>query len=380
MQSIRGRLKALSIADLLEFLRHLNRPGLLSVTAEGTAIGLYLSAGRVVHATSTCDADRLTSLLLRWGWLSPEQHDETMRRAAGGERIGKALVQSGLAPRRLMEARLRQVRGIAGSLFEWDAGEFVFLEGETPPEEGITVDLSLTEVVVEGIRSVRNLRLFRERLPSRDWVFEAIPAGERRVSVPLQPHEEYVLNLADGTRTIGEIHEVSEFPELETLRVLFLLYVTGCARAKAQTGADTIQDEARDEVTGMVQRYNARLALLYRHLAREVGPITDHLLMNSLRALQESRPALFARATLGGDGTIDGERLLESLRGIGAGQRREALIEGLNELLYSEMLIVRKVLGPEHEKRILRAFGDLDADAGVPVVGGGETPPPRSVA
>ena len=32
------------------------------------------------------------------------------------------------------------------------------------------------------------------------------------------------------------------------------------------------------------------------------------------------------------------------------------LIQGLNELLYAELYVLRKTLGPQHEGRILRAF------------------------
>ena len=63
-------------------------------------------------------------------------------------------------------------------LFEWEDGEFAFSEGETPPDEGVEVDLPIGTALVEGIRSVRNLALFRQRLPFDDWIFEAIPGVE----------------------------------------------------------------------------------------------------------------------------------------------------------------------------------------------------------
>ena len=38
---------------------------------------------------------------------------------------------------------------------------------------------------------------------------------------------------------------------------------------------------------------------------------------------------------------------------------REALIQGLNELLYAELLVLRKTLGSDHEGRVLRSFRDF---------------------
>jgi len=58
-------LKALSSADILEFLRVLNRKGLLTLATDGTTINLFLRAGAVVHATSTRASDRLTDWLHR---------------------------------------------------------------------------------------------------------------------------------------------------------------------------------------------------------------------------------------------------------------------------------------------------------------------------
>jgi len=66
----RGRLKALSCADILEFLRVLNRRGLLSFASEGASIGLYLRRDKVVHATSSRAADRLSELFVRGGLIT----------------------------------------------------------------------------------------------------------------------------------------------------------------------------------------------------------------------------------------------------------------------------------------------------------------------
>jgi Domain of unknown function (DUF4388) len=362
--SFRGRLKALSIADLLEFLRVLNRRGLLTVSGEAVTVGLYLQEGRLVHATSSRDADRLSELLLRWGLVSRAQYDDAMRRAAAGERIGKALVAAGgLTPRGLLEARARQVRQIALSLFDWSAGEFAFLEGEAPDDEGILVAIDLLELVAEGIRTLRTPGLFRERMPSPEWVFEPIPAAERKASVALEAQEDYVLRLVDGSRTVGALVEASEFPEAETLRILFLMVCVGILKMKS---FPTAEDEGTVETTGdIVRRYNGMYGRVFQHLMREVGPISEPLLGKALRELQGSVPVLFSRASFGGDGTLDAAVLDENLRGLSGARRRETLVQGLNELLYAELLLVRRTLGPEHEGRVLRALRTDDLPAQV---------------
>ncbi len=359
MAEIRGRLKALSCADILEFLRVLNRVGLLSFTTESVAIAMYLRAGRVVHASSTRPSDRLSELLVQWGLITREQCDEAMRRAAGGEKVGRALLgSSGLTPRALMEARQRQVRRIATSLFEWREGEFAFHEGEAPPDAETEVDLPITTVLLEGIRSVRNLVLFRERMRFDDWVFEAIPENGRQAEVGLEPHETYILKLVDGTRTLGQIGAMSEFGPEETLRTLFLLFVVGCLKMKSQASEED-ESGAADGVEGILRRYNGMFSLVYQYLMKEVGPISEHLLSRRLLEISAAHPALFHRASLGGDGTVDAVLLRDNLTSLAGSRRRDTLIQGLNELLYAELLVLRKTLGPAHEGRVLRAFRDV---------------------
>jgi len=356
--SFRGRLKALSIADILEFLRALNRRGLLSVGDGGVLIDLYLRSGRLIHATSTRDSDRLTDCLLRDGLMTAAGYDEVMRRAAAGDRINKALVGSGtLTPRALLEARGRQVRRIVLSLFEWVEGEFVFIEGEEPPDAGVAVDLELSELIVSGIRSVQAVRLFHERLAARDRVVEALPADASGPAATLEPQEEYVLRLVDGCRSVGEIVDRAEFPEAETLRVLFLLSRAGRLKMRARSGDDEgASAHDREPVDALLQRYNGMFSEVYSYLMKELGPISEHLLLNSLRETQVNHPILLDRASLGGDGTLDPAVLQENVRSLPSRRRGETVVEGLNELLYAELLTVRRTLGPGHEGRVVRSL------------------------
>lgn len=359
VMEFRGRLKALSCADILDFLRVLNRKGLLSLSCEGTAIGLYLREGRIVHATSSRDSDRLSDLLVRWGLITSERHDLVMRRAAAGERIAQALVDGALSPRDLMDARRRRVLQISVSLFEWEEGDFAFSEGESPADEGVDVGLPIDTVLLEGIRSVRNLALFRRRMPFDDWIFEAIPEAESRPGIALDPHEAHVLRLVDGARSLGEIGTLSEFGKPEALRTLFLLFILGCLKIKGPIQPETLlPPERSDGLDGILARYNDMFGLVYQYLMREVGPISDHLLGRVLHELEGSHPELFHRASLGGDGTVDPGLLRRNLESLPGRPQRAALIAGLNELLYAELLVLRKTLGPQHEGRILRVFKD----------------------
>ena len=363
--SFRGTLKALSVADLLEFLRGLNRPGLLSFSGPAVSVGLYLRAGHLVHAISSRDGDRLTARLVAAGRITTAQQDEVLRRDAGGEKIGRALLEScGLTPRELSDARRLQVREIALSLFEWRGGSFVFVEGEEPPDPALEVDLPIAAIVVDGVRTLRSVDLFADRLPSPDWVFAPIPApgGAGLDSIALERHEEQVLRLVDGERTVGAVIQAVDYPEPETRRVLFLLMTLGHILLRPAAGIDP-QDAAQvADLDGVVQRYNGLFGTIHRHLMQEVGPVAEPLLDRALRDLGDPHRRTFAGAGLGGDGTIDPGPIRQNLRLLAMKPARAALIDGLNELLYAQLLVVRRVLGAEHETRLLKSVRRVQED------------------
>jgi len=349
--SFHGRLHALSLADVLEFLRVLNRPGLLSVTSGGAAVGLYLRDASLVGTTSTRPGDRLVDRLRHWGRLSGDQHEAVLVRATAGTSMFKALQSvSGLAPRDLVEARARRAREIALEIFEWHSGSFVFIEGEAPEDEAAGVALPLIDLIADGIRTVANVDLFRERVASPDWVFEPLLDNGGRARPRLEAHEDYVLRLVDGARPVEAIVRLSEFTEAETLRTLFLLFSTGWLVMKPGPARE---DTGDDDLAGVIARYNSMFGRVHATLMREVGPISEPLLDKALLALRPAYPMLFASAAFGGDGTIDADLLHRNLRGAPP-QRRSDLVQGLNELLYAELLVLRRTLGPAHEGRLLR--------------------------
>jgi len=366
---IRGRLKALSIADILLFLRGLNRTGRLAARREGDEVVLDLRGPYVVRAASTRSSDRLEEVLVATGRITAEQAaDLTARTAEHPEAgIGRALIASGLlAPRELVAARRDQARRIVLALFDWSEGEYRFDDGRTPSGWTTPVDLPILELVADGIRRVADPALFALRLPSPDWVFEA--SGEAG-AVPLEPHEARILELLDGRRTIAEVEARNEFTAAETRRVLFLLLTIGRIRPRSQAAMDV--DEPVEDI---LRRFNGIYGRVYQYMTIELGPISDNLLNAPLAELGSSHAELFSRARLAGDGTLDGEVIETNLRGMARARRREALVEGLNELLYRQLLVLRQALGPEHERRVLhdlRREGLLAVAAGAAVAATG---------
>jgi hypothetical protein len=321
--TLRGRLKALSIADLLVFLHGLGRPGRLSLTRDREEALLDLRGPWLVRAAGNRDADRLEEVLLARGRITPEEHAAARRRQEEdpGAGIGRGLIAAGvLTPRELIAARRDQARQIVQGLFEWEDGSYVFEEGHTVSGWSAPVDLPILELVADGVRSVRRAELFRERLPSPDRAFESIPG---RNGLALQPEEARLLALLDGTRTLGALAEGGEYPPDEVRRIVFLLLTLGRIKPRPLGPAE----DGGEPVETLVRRFNRMFGRVFRSLMLELGPISETLLSVTLRELEAQHAPLFASARLGGDGTLDEGLLDRNLLGVARRDRRRLLVE-----------------------------------------------------
>ena len=360
---IRGRLKSLSIADVLLFLRGLNRTGRLTLARAGDEILLDLRGPYVVRAASSRAEDRLEEVLVRTGRITPEQAADLRERQREHPEAGtgRALIASGLlTPRDLVAARRDQARRIVLALFDWADGEYHFEDGRAPSGWSTPVDLPLLDLVADGIRAAADVGLFAERLPSPDWIFEPVDGG---APVALEPHEERLLDLLDGRRTIAQLEGMHEFTASEARRVLFLLLTLGRIRPRPQSGPG----DGGEPLEQILRRFNGIYGRLYQYMTIELGPISDHLLSAPLRELGDGAAPILRRARLAGDGTLDEGLIEENLRRVSQTERRDALVDGLNELLYRQLLVLRQTLGPDHERRVLNALkrdGLLAAAAG----------------
>ena len=353
-----GRLKALSISDVLEFLRVLRRCGTLVLRDSDRQVSLQVRDGFLVAAETRGEQGSLAGFLFREGQLSREQHESVTERERNGERVGRILIEAGLlTPKGIWEALRRQARATVLGLFEWEQGEFRFREGEEITPGGMEVDLPLLELIADGIRAVKATRLFAQRMPSASSVFEAIPAAERKTSVHLEPHERYVLGLIDSGRSVSEIARASEIGEAETLRVIFLLFSVGFLKMRAFQ--PPVREVPRAEVLHLIHRYNEMFGFLHRYLVKEVGPIGEAVMGRYFEDQKKAQPSLLAEERLGRDGTLDEHVLVRNAEALGDGNRTEKLVDGLNELLYAELLAVRRTLGTSHEARAVQGLREL---------------------
>jgi hypothetical protein len=88
----------------------------------------------------------------------------------------------------------------------------------------------------------------------------------------------------------------------------------------------------------------------------EVGPIAQSVLEKYLAGLREQNKDVMGGLKLRSDGSLDPGQVELNLSHLPEQERLSRLVDALNELLYAELLAVKRTLGAEHEVAVIKAL------------------------
>ncbi len=210
--------------DLLTFIHHSRRTGLLEMERDGQSTRIFFMEGDPVYASSTKAGLRLGDLLLRVGRISERDLEHcAARHRAAGDRMGQLLV----AEKMLTEAELRgylkvQVSEVIFNSFSWGEGRFAFYDDVAHPPDVITIDINLQNLIMEGGRRLNERGLLSREFPDLDALVESLTNPEWvKVNLSLTPEEWSVFFLVNGRRSLREICQLAgHVDDLTTLEVL----------------------------------------------------------------------------------------------------------------------------------------------------------------
>jgi hypothetical protein len=230
-----GDLSAFGLADVLNLLAMGKRTGVLRLTRGAETRTLTWQDGEIVFARSNSVRNSLGNFLVRKGIITPEQNALSAAQIDENTRHGKVLVRMGfISADQLHWAVKQQVLEIIYSLFHWRSGLFEFIEGAPDAQERITLAMSTTRIIMDGVHRLDEWTRMRAAIPDDHALVEGVlpPAAVAR-RADLGAGEKKIYPLADGTRTVGEIVEQARLGEFETYAALFQLLSAGAIRIAA---------------------------------------------------------------------------------------------------------------------------------------------------
>lgn len=231
-----GDLSSISLSDLFSLLNLSKKTGALRCTRGAETRTILWEQGEIVFARSNSVRESLGYFLVRRGLITEDQNAESARRITPDTRHGKVLVRLGyITTEQLWWAVKSQVLEIVFGLFHWTNGFFEFLEGKIESREKITLALSTTKVVMEGIRRLDEWRKFGTRITDPAMVLEVAPgkSGGAGREHEASPEERKILSFVDGKRTVEEVARLSGQGDFESYSALYEAMRTGELRERS---------------------------------------------------------------------------------------------------------------------------------------------------
>ena len=214
-----GDASGFPLSDLVAFLGQCRWTGMLRVHAPNGERAVLIKDGEVRGATSDASAERIGEVLVRLGYVTRAQLEETLQETPPSK-VGRSLVERGLLQSHdLFKCLTEQVSEVFHAIMLCKEGAFVLVDQELEDRTVHTLNLSMQSLLMDSIRKIDEMALFRKRIPHGRMVVTRKRASDGK----LETEEDHVLASIDGERTVLELGQATRLSEFDVTRVVYRL-------------------------------------------------------------------------------------------------------------------------------------------------------------
>jgi hypothetical protein len=345
----------LSLIDVISFLAQSAATGAITVaTPEDVERSVFFYNGDVVWAASTAPEDRLGEFLLRRGKITREQLQVAI--ADGARKIGRACVERGyIAAHELWSMVQAQLTEVFNKMLASESGTWFFARLSTEILSESQIHLSTQGLLVDALRRLDEMRMYRQKIRSADAVVHRIRGlapeaeaeliskldkGIRKSASALLTHLVKPLSIHELMRLLGT-------GEFEATRLVHHLLREKIVEIAQITGTGPIPRRAtlsQAEAHEVINVYSMALKEMYAEMKRagQIHALSDSVL-SFLRDPDNSVSTILQHVALYPDGTIDEASLLAAATSDGIGVQE--ISDALSELMFFVLFQATEYLG-----------------------------------
>ena len=307
-----------TMCDVLALIAQAGWRGELTVRDGEHVRSIFIESGNAVCATSDVEEERFGRVLFRFGVIDEVQLKHVLEKKKDRDvRFGEVAVELGILTHQQVYTYLgKQAEEIVAASLTVGDGMYCFLDGFSDDALPFRQSLSLGALLMDGVTRMDEMRYFRQRVPSGDYVPEKAPGRDA-------PAKEFraVYEAIDGVLSVIELGRVLGLGEFSTTKQLFQLI---------QSKHVTMQKpRMRGGPIEVVETANAVLKQIHQD-ADSAGKGT--VLRNNLASFVDATyEQLFHNAGPGEKGAFDSQRVVDNARVLFAGANIE---RQLKELFY----------------------------------------------
>jgi tetratricopeptide (TPR) repeat protein len=248
-----GSLAQFNVADLAAELHLAGRTGILRLSQAGIKKSIYFKSGRIVFVHSSVKHERLGEVLLRLGKITEEEFAQVSVDLEEGRRLGQALLQKGfLSASEINSGVSYQLQQILFSVFNWDSGDYEFVDRERPVFEDIMVEVSTPSLIIDGIRNITNLLVLERGIGhNEEAVLMPGSNGRRLARTNMDFSEETILAGVDGKTTIKQLRSITRLQPHEFGRALYCLLISGMVHLQGSQKREAIPQLEKKQFNGL---------------------------------------------------------------------------------------------------------------------------------
>lgn len=344
---------AVGVADVLSFFNMFRKTGILYFDLPDGAREVYFQEGEIIYAASARFEEDIGEILCELGKLERSVLSSLRGEVDDATTLSQLLVRRNIvAARDLWLATRHQVETIVYNLFACTDGGCYFVARELDNEEIVRLSMSTQNLIMEGLRRVDERQLYLRKFRSMDAVLEysgKSPAG-------LDEEEKRLISMLYSVpATVAQMVARSGMSEFDALRVLYQL-----ADKKMLEISQPEEEPLDGEFAAIFEIYNGVLTLLCQCVSEKSSAFIPDV---NCFMRDVPYPLLYVMRgiKLEKDGSIDGRKIVKNLSGLEKKEQKKLLVEALNELVYMECSLARRVLEAQAGSDLIRRVQEITA-------------------
>jgi curved DNA-binding protein CbpA len=247
-----GNLSQHSFPEVLKSVGLNAVAGMLELSLSSGKRKIHLGEGVIHSAFSEAPGDHFGDFLARIGRVSPLHIDALMQSQSADRFLLRTLVEEGLIDAAQVPSFLEMhTAEWIYPMFDCVEGSFQFESGSLPVDELARIHLSVPNLLLEGIRRMKNAEIIHRGLRGDDSRVQMAPQMDSLLTkLALNSDDAFILSRVDSHISISEILQISPLGLEMTKRTLFGLLLTGVLQFSTppdQPSSSSQKREARKE-------------------------------------------------------------------------------------------------------------------------------------
>ncbi|MBK8995998.1 MAG: DUF4388 domain-containing protein [Myxococcales bacterium] len=334
------------VTDVLAMVAQANWRGELVVLDAEHTRSILFEQGNIVGVQTTCDDERLGSVLYRYGAITAEQRQTIVDKMKGGARFGEAASQAGLvSSEKLYNYMGKQIEEVVFATLTVSDGTFFFLDGFDAARLMSQHMVSAGALLMDAVTRIDEMNYFRQKIPTAQYV----PVKLENTTQPPEELRE-TLGGVDGKSSVEEIGRKTGKGEFVTAKRLYAL---------VQSKHVAIHPpRAEGGPVGLVSAANSALLVIHRY-ADQAGK--GQALRESLASFAVGAGVydiLFRGAGPNGEGVLEPKAVADNSVLVAFGSDPENMLKQmLHEYVSFALFSAGTALGSEKENELKREVG-----------------------